>query len=402
MKPPGAGRERKVLGLFKKASPPKPVLSVQTARDAQGLYPLLEQGLPLHSRECALYDSIRDAIPIVDAAIDKILRLVGAFEVICEDEAAQEELDAFLQAVKVGHAGEGLHSFINTYLDNLLTYGNAAGEMVLSPDGEEIAALYNVPLQSISVEKDEEDLRLRFYACGGAGEAAPIANPNLILFSALNPAPAQIKGRSLLSSLPFVSSVLLKIYESIGQNFERVGNLRFAVTYKPDAASPDKAYAKEIAESIAREWSGAMSSGKNGAVRDFVAVGDVDIKVIGADNQILDSSVPVRSMLEQIVAKLGLPPFMLGLSWSTTERMSKQQADMLTSELEYYRRLLDMPIRRICSLFLAMRGFGSGVRVEWEIINMQDEIDIAQARLLHAQADNLTGGEPNHAAGTDF
>ena len=57
------------------------------------------------------------------------------------------------------------------------------------------------------------------------------------------------------------------------------------------------------------------------------------IKVIGADNQVLDSQVPVRQMLEQIVAKLGVPPFLLGLSWSTTERMSAQQADLLTSEL---------------------------------------------------------------------
>ena len=48
---------------------------------------------------------------------------------------------------------------------------------------------------------------------------------------------------------------------------------------------------------------------KSGSVKDFVAVGDVDIKVIGADNQIPDSEIPVREMLEQIVAKLGIPPF---------------------------------------------------------------------------------------------
>ncbi len=47
---------------------------------------------------------------------------------------------------------------------------------------------------------------------------------------------------------------------------------------------------------------------RSGSVKDFVAVGDVDIKVIGADNQIPDSEIPVREMLEQIVAKLGIPP----------------------------------------------------------------------------------------------
>ena len=69
---------------------------------------------------------------------------------------------------------------------------------------------------------------------------------------------------------------------------------------------------------------------RSGSVRDFVAVGDVDIQVIGADAPVLDSEVPVRQILEQVVAKTGIPPFMLGLSWSSTERMSSQQADMLT------------------------------------------------------------------------
>ena len=71
---------------------------------------------------------------------------------------------------------------------------------------------------------------------------------------------------------------------------------------------------------MASQWADTMR--ESGQVKDFVAVGDVDIKVIGADNQALDTQVPVRQMLEQIVAKLGLPPFILGLSWSTTERMS--------------------------------------------------------------------------------
>lgn len=85
-----------------------------------------------------------------------------------------------------------------------------------------------------------------------------------------------------------------------------------------------------MAENIAAQWRNALSQ-SDGKVRDFVCVGDVDIKVIGADNQILDIQVPARQMAEQIVAKLGIPPFLLGLQWSTTERMSAQQADILTS-----------------------------------------------------------------------
>ena len=91
-------------------------------------------------------------------------------------------------------------------------------------------------------------------------------------------------------------------------------------------------------------------------------------------------------MLEQIVAKTGLPPFLLGLNWSSTERMSSQQADILTSELEYYRRLLDPVLRRVGTAFLRLAGSQADVSVEWSNINLQDETEYAQARLWNAQA----------------
>ena len=103
-------------------------------------------------------------------------------------------------------------------------------------------------------------------------------------------------------------------------------------------------------------------------VSDFVAVGDVNVKVIGADNQILDSNIPVRQMLEQIVAKLGIPPFLLGFSWSSTERMSSQQADILTSEMDSYRRLLTPAIRKICRMWLLLNGYRDGVEICWQEI----------------------------------
>lgn len=196
----------------------------------------------------------------------------------------------------------------------------------------------------------------------------------------------------MLDGLPFVTSVLLKIYDSIGNNFERVGNLRYAVTYKP-GDSLESAYGSDRAAEIAREWSSAMS-GKDG-VRDFVAVGDVDIKVIGADNQVLDSEIPVRQMLEQIIAKTGIPPFMLGLSWSSTERMSSEQSDMLTSELEYYRRLLDPVVERICKAWLRGEGYTCEPSVVWDDITLKDEVELAKARLYRAQAAVIeeNGGE---------
>ena len=140
---------------------------------------------------------------------------------------------------------------------------------------------------------------------------------------------------------------------------------------------------------VASEWSAAMRSTRQGAVRDFVAVGDVDIKVIGADNQVLDSEVPVRQILEQLVARTGIPPFLLGLSWSSTERMSAQQADMMTSEVYAIRRSLTPVVERICELWLRLHGYAPKVEVQWEDINLQDLVEEARAQLYWQQTRSL-------------
>ena len=74
---------------------------------------------------------------------------------------------------------------------------------------------------------------------------------------------------------------------------------------------------------------------------------------------------------------------------SSTERMSAQQADILTSELEYYRRSMEPCIRRICDMYLKLNGKMCSYSIEWDNINLQDEVELAKAKLLNAQAENL-------------
>lgn len=370
------------MPLFKRKKETAPgAYSVQTAA-SPAPFGALRNYVPLSGNDAALYETLREAVPLIDAAIFKLVRLTGGFTVKCTSNEAQRELDRFLEGVSVNGCQTGIDSFISSYFEQLLTYGNAVGEMLLS--GGKPAALCNAPLKNLQVKKSPGGCEI--CVLKGA-EAVPVAYPELILYSVLNPDPGECTGNSLLKGLPFVSSVLLKIYNTVGINFERVGNVRFAVTYTPKNDAVDKAYAKERTAQIAREWSSAMSDPD--AVRDFVALGDVSIKVIGADNQILDSEIPVRQMLEQIVAKTGIPPFMFGLSWSTTERMSSQQADALSSELWAYRRILTPVILKISKTFLRLSGFAPHCEVLWDDITLQDEVEEAKARLYNAQADEI-------------
>lgn len=244
----------------------------------------------------------------------------------------------------------------------------------------EIRALYNASLEDLEIRLISP-LETGVFVVRD-GHAEPCRYPELILTSALNPMPGSAMGSSILKGLPFVSEVLLKIYRTVGINWERMGNVRFAVTCKNEGYMN----AGDRAGQLAKEWSRAMHGP---GVSDFVAVGDVQIKAIGADGQQMDSEVPVRQMLEQIVAKMGIPPFLLGLSWSSTERMSSQQADMLTSELTAYRRILEPAVLKICKTWLRLNGFDDTVEIDWDEITMQDEVDHANAAYLMAKTNQL-------------
>ncbi|MFQ6976826.1 MAG: serine/threonine protein phosphatase [Oscillibacter sp.] len=363
--------------------------AVQLRSGGRSTFGRLESYVPLLDGETALYREVREAVPVVDAAICKLIRLTGGVRVACGNERAEQGLQRFLCEVPVGRGQRGINAFWTVTSDSLLTCGRAVGEIVPDAEGREIAAVLCADVSQVEVR--EGTIRSNS-ACAVwmAAGAASARVSDLLLFTPLNPEAGHPYGVSMLRSMPYLTGLLLKIYDAMGKNWDRCGNVRFAVTYKPQDGELDRGAAQERAEQIAEEMvAGDAVRRRNGSVRDFVSVGDVSIKAIGADNQILDSETPVRQILEQLVAKTGLPPFMLGLSWSSTERMSAQQADMLTSEITALRRTLEPVIERVCTLWLRMHGYGCRAVVDWEDINLQDEVEEAKAALYLQQARKL-------------
>lgn len=345
----------------------------------------LDQYVPLRNGELELYRAIREAVPVVDAAISKLVRLSGGVTVQCRDRAAQEGLDRFLRTVPTGRGQRGLQSFLDCYLDSMFTCGRAVGELVPARSGREVAALLCGNVRQVEIREGDSPLDFTLCARGEDGVVRPLPRQELLLFTPFMPETDAPYGVSLLRSMPFLAEILMKIFHTIGENWERAGNVRFAVVCKGDNGG----MAEERCRQVAQEWSAAMQAGRDGCLRDFVVSGDVDIRAIGADGQILDSEVPVRQILEQLVAKTGIPPFLLGLSWSSTERMSSQQADILTSEIAAIRRSLDPVVERVCELWLRLHGYDSRVEVIWDTVNLQDEETEARAALYRAQAAGL-------------
>ena len=361
------------------------VTAVCQLRDGQ-VHPFgaLRGYVPMGAREERLYQQMRVALPVLDAAVGKLVRLSGGFSVRCPNEKAQQRLEQFLKVVPCGRGQLGIGNFLSGYLDSMLTYGRAVGEMVVV-NGKLRAVCWG-DVTALEIHEGENPLDMVLWGPDDRGLMRPLPYQQLLLFTTMNPEPGSPYGVSIFRGMPFLADILLKIYQTIGINWERAGNVRYSVICK-GGEDLDPATAQERGKAVAAEWARAMEDSKNGTVRDFVAVGDVEIKVIGGEAPILDSEVPVRQIMEQLVAKTGLPPFLLGLSWSTTERMSTQQADLLTSELWALRRAVEPAMRKICQTYLALEGLDNRVEILWDDISLQDITQEAQAELYRAQAE---------------
>ncbi len=347
---------------------------------------MLRGFVPLGTGEERIYRQMREAVPVLDAAVSKLIRLSGGFSVKCRDPKAQRALEEFLKTVPCGRGQVGIDSFLAGYLDSLLTYGRAVGEIVVA--GGRIRAVCWGDVLELEAQQGDSPLETVLWGRDSKGLMRPLPYQHLLLFTTMNPEPGHPYGVSMFRGMPFLADILMKIYNTIGTNWERAGNIRYSVICK-GGENMDSAVVQERGRQVAAEWAKAMEDGKNGTVRDFVAVGDVQISVIGGETPILDSSVPVRQILEQLVAKTGLPPFLLGLNWSTTERMSTQQADLLTSELWALRRNVEPVLRRLCRTYLAMEGLDPQTEVVWDDISLQDITEQAKAELYLAQAEKV-------------
>ena len=99
--------------MFKKRSKQtEAALHTQLRTENSHPFTALSAYTPLLRQEAEIYRSLREALPILDAAITKLVRLTGGFTVDCADPGAAEALRAFLAQVPVGGNRQGVAAFL--------------------------------------------------------------------------------------------------------------------------------------------------------------------------------------------------------------------------------------------------------------------------------------------------
>src|SRR5699024_9829255 len=185
--------------------------AVQLRDGGRHPFGVLDGYVPLRNGEIALYRSIREAVPIVDAAILKLIRLAGGPVVQCGDRRGPGELERFLRTVSTGRGQRGIQSFLDCYLDSMLTCGRAVGEIVLNGRRDGIAAVLCGNVADVEIKEGETPLDITLCARGRDGVLEDLPCQEQLLFTPIQPETASPYGWTLMRSMLFLTSIRLRI-----------------------------------------------------------------------------------------------------------------------------------------------------------------------------------------------
>jgi len=335
-----------------------------------------------------LYEIIREAIPFLDVAIIKLVRLIGDFDFeTYGDKGLKEKLEQFRRNVRVNYLGRGLDDFIYQMSDAAFTYGFGVGEMVPTRTLREVERLKTSNSKYFKFKKVNNRLVL---TQDFGMEVRDIEFNDNIFYLAFDTRNGHPQGYSLMYSLPFVADIFARIEKSIENVWWRAGDPTF-VTVVNGGDRTTSEQIKTAVEDVQGQMIKAMRARREGKVYDIFTGapfgGKIVIDILGKDFKFPDLKESVRLMLEQIMAKTSLPPFMLGLSWSTTERMSKDQNDMIVADTEYRRLQLEPILTEIIDRFLFLTGdAGKKWAIQWQPVNLLDVMETGRARYFEAFA----------------
>ena len=155
-----------------------------------------------------LYKTLKNTVPVIDAAIYKIIRLIGDFNIKTDSDELDRDIKKFLQNVRVNACETGINSFLSCYLEQMLVYGTAVGEIVLDRKHKHISALYNASLDDVQIVSDGNPLDIKI-CCLENGLCVTTAGSDVVRFLP----PLNISDKEIDEGLRIFKQVLDKFSE---------------------------------------------------------------------------------------------------------------------------------------------------------------------------------------------
>ncbi len=355
-----------------------------------------------------------------------------------ETDRLQRECDEWMEGVQVDELAQGYQAFYRLLHNEVYEQGHGIGEFLFNDKGNDVERLvvadskgtyfhrastgapletyYSPPGPDRSRRGDGTDnvervLRNSYRSAGNMvqylqGRGYRKIDTGNMIYSSYDAEAGKPYGVSLMRSTEFDAKVLLTIKNSLHRTWERFGDPIFVATLKKKVKRSgvggmefSQSTLDEQANAIAGRLADAMTAKKNGNSADVVnAIGpddDLSIEVLGADDKVLEVEMPARHLLENVVAKTGLPSWMLGFHWSTAERLAGRQSEIVLQESRTRFELRRPALKRPIEAMLRARGITFKPE-DWQLAqdlpNLQDLEAQGRARLYNAQAEALENG----------
>ena len=387
-----------------------------------------------------LYESLRENIGVIDRALALLVCFDGIVGFEGKNQGLVDEITEWAKHIRVNDTTFGLQTFINNFSNEAYEQGHMVSQYVASPGLDDIVKLVVADSKDIIYIRGPKGLeiwyrpilaynqvrsamqspagriqdilqgRYNYVALpsimGGVGYAK-IEGDNVMLYSVRNENQNPY-GTSYLRSIPFVAQILLTIHNSVRLNWERYGDPAYKIIYKGSKGDIGDKTLPQRQKEISDTFTKAMDAKKNGTAADFVmALGkdsDLSMEIIGAEGKVMTMELPSRAMLEQIVAAMSVPPNLLGLQWSSTERNAQFQVEVALQEGFTRAMLKTALVERLVRDLLRLRGI-KWKPGDWKVVfnqpNLHDQVAQAQANFLNAQAEQMRSGAVTAPSGSE-
>lgn len=336
-----------------------------------------------------LYEQLIRTVPIINAALTKTVELIGTARFEHADDAVEAELGDWLKRVRVNRTQHGFANWQNTWMLDHLAYGRAHAELIPSYDFRDIAAIQELHPRTIAFRPQPDGYSVDIVQWQvGRGEQVTL-RPETMLNAIYDVRTDNPYGSSLLHGLPFTAEILAAMMFNLGETWKRYGTPTSVITYKPpeNLNDPEGTETNSILSSMLAMLRDVQKRRMNNDIADVGFVGEVELNVLGAQSEVLEFPQTARAILEPIVAKLGLPPMMLGLQWQAGERIGTEQAKLLSARIDAMRQALEPELYYAVRLRQALAGKPQDVKLCWTAPTLSDALETARGDFFQSQAE---------------
>ncbi|MGH8083862.1 MAG: minor capsid protein [Lysobacter sp.] len=382
-----------------------------------------------------LYEALREAVPVLDGGINRLVTVDGIIEVEGGNDKLTAEIAEWMRNVPVNDLETGYQAFYASQGAEHYEQGVGIGEFVYDGKGRDVIGLRVADSKGLEFARDSDRMRIFYRAptnrgdtrrdglgsvesllrgtvrgdtCGALLAAGYVdLEPRQLVVALNQPEADNPYGTSILRSVPFVAQILLKMQNATGRSWERFGDPPFHVSYSTKNRKIDNATALSRARQIVADLATAMAAKAKGNSVDLAtgagADDEIKIAIIGAAGEALEIGEPARHMLEQVVAAFGLPPWMLGITWSQASGIGEQQSVVVLQEAQTRFERRGPGLHKPIEAMLRARG-RTWKPGDWKLVqrlpNLMDEAKRAQAAFLRAQTALMLGesGQPGAPA----